>query len=289
MISKKIPFYFSIDFEDFYHDSLRALNIKDPESKPIAMRESYLKIKEISRKHFNNKKITFFVTGVLAEKMPDLIREINEDGHEIGCHYNFHDNINRSNRQEFAFNLDEAIKKIYTAINKKPIGFRAPNFAIDSHNYWAYEELSKRFMYDSSYKTSEHINKLKNQEDFLHDNNHLKEFFIFGMPTIIKNFSIRSGGTFLRLFSANTILKSMKKSHELGHVPLIYMHPYELTLNHEFWMKWRDLKSLPYKRRIYIWLRQIQWSHIGHNSVDKKIEHICKYFEHQGPMKYLVQ
>ena len=289
MTKNRLPFYFSIDFEDFHHDSLRALNVRDPQSKPEAMRESYKKIKELSKKYFNNKKMTFFVTGVLAEKMPELIREIHDDGHEIGCHYNFHDNINKTNRQEFAFNLDEAIRKIFNAINTKPVGFRAPNFAIDSHNNWAYEELSKRFLYDSSFKTSSNISELKTEQNFIYDNNHLKEFFIFGMPTMIKKFKIRSGGTFMRLFSSKTILKSMLMSHELGHVPLIYMHPYELTLNHEFWLHWKDLKSLSFNKKIYTWLRQIQWSHLGHQSVERKIKYICKFFEHQGPMKYLVQ
>ena len=81
----------------------------------------------------------------------------------------------------------------------------------------------------------------------------------------------------------------MFKSHELGHVPLIYMHPYELTLNHEFWMKWEDLKPLSINKRMYTWIRQMQWSHLGHKGVEKKLKHICRFFEHQGPMKYLVQ
>ena len=289
MTKEKVPFYFSIDFEDFHYDTLRALNIKNPSSKPNAMIKSYKKIKELSVKYFHNKKMTFFVTGILAEKMPSLISEIFNDGHEIGCHYNYHDNINQSNRKDFAYNLDKAIERISNATGTKPIGFRAPNFAIDPENYWAYEELSKRFVYDSSYKTSKNINDLKMQKDFTYGNTYLKEFFIFGMPTFTNSFRIRSGGTFMRLFSANTIIKSMFESFRHGHVPLIYMHPYELTLNHEFWISWNKLKSLPLGRKIYIWLRQMQWTHLGHKTVEKKIQNICQYFEHQGPMKYLVE
>ena len=43
-------------------------------------------------------------------------------------------------------NLDKAIERISNATGTKPISFRAPNFAIDPENYWAYEELSKRFV-----------------------------------------------------------------------------------------------------------------------------------------------
>ena len=62
---KKIPFYFSIDFEDFYYDSLRALNIQHPKSKEDALIKSYERIKDICKNYLSNKKITFFVTGVI--------------------------------------------------------------------------------------------------------------------------------------------------------------------------------------------------------------------------------
>ena len=81
----------------------------------------------------------------------------------------------------------------------------------------------------------------------------------------------------------------MYKTYESGHIPLIYMHPYEMVLDHEFWLSWQDLNRLPLAYRFYTWLRQVQWSHIGHKTVEKKISYICNYFEHQGPMKKLVE
>tara|TARA_Y100001936_G_scaffold224491_1_gene242139 strand:+ start:1663 stop:2535 length:873 start_codon:yes stop_codon:yes gene_type:complete len=286
---KKLPFYFSIDFEDFYYDSMRALEIDNPKSKEQALYNSYNSIKNICKSYLNNKKITFFVTGVLCRKMPELIKEISSDGHEIACHYNFHDDIKDSNREEFAENLDIAIDSIQKVAGYKPLGFRAPNFAINPDNYWAYEELSKRFEYDSSYKTSKNIESLEKEKNFIFDNNFLREFFIYGMPILGNKISFRSGGTFLRLFSKKLLLKSMKECHDMGHIPLIYMHPYEMTANHEFWISWNDLSKLDFKKRIYTWIRQTQWSHLGHKSVEGKIKYICKYFEHQGPMKNLIE
>ena len=285
---KKIPFYFSIDFEDFYYDSLRALNFQHPKTKEDALIKSYEKIKDICKKYLNDKKITFFVTGIVTRKMPELIKEIYNDGHEISCHYNYHDNINESNRKDFAYNLDIAIETIEKVTGEKPLGFRAPNFAIEPSNIWAYEELSKRFLYDSSYKTSLKTSELKQNKKFIYKNHQLEEFFIYGMPTIKNFFNIRSGGTFLRLFPSSLIIASMKKSYEEDHVPLLYLHPYELTLNHDFWINWDDLNFLPFFKKLYIFSRQTQWSHLGHKSVDKKINNICNFFEHQGPMKNLV-
>ncbi len=287
MIKKK-PFYFSIDFEDFYYDSMRALNVIDPKSKKDALNKSYERIKYICQKYLENKKITFFVTGIVAKKNPELIKQIHKDGHEISCHYYFHDDICLTNRENFANNLDLAINEIEKIIGEKPLGFRAPNFAIDRDNIWAYEELSKRFLYDSSYRTSLNISELKNQKKFTYKDYKLDEFFIYEMPTIRNIFNIRSGGTFLRLFPSNLIISSMNEGYKKGHIPLLYLHPYELTLNHDFWMSLDDLSFLTTMKKFYTYFRQLQWSHLGHKSVENKIKNITKFFTHQGPMKNLV-
>ena len=285
---EKIPFYFSIDFEDFTHDLGRSIGNPKPESREKALELSYLRAQYFSERFFNGKKITFFVTGILARKSPELIKKIFNDGHEIGCHYNFHDNINLTTREDFANNLDTAIESIHEIIGEKPLGFRAPNFAIDEENTWAYEELAKRFVYDSSFKTSVHINETLNDGQFDFNGNKLYEFCIFGLPILQGNFAVRTGGTFLRLFPVRLTIKAMKKTKELGHTPLIYMHPYEMTLNSDFWVSWKDLKYLKLPKRVIKWARQIQWSKLGHRGVEKKLQDICEIFEHQGPMKLLI-
>ena len=53
-----------------------------------------LHIKQYSSKNkLNNSKFTFFCTGILAQKYPDIIKQISNDGHEIACHYYHHDNL----------------------------------------------------------------------------------------------------------------------------------------------------------------------------------------------------
>jgi hypothetical protein len=283
----KLPFYFSIDLEDQVYDVGRAIGNPDPEIREKALFRSYERFSYLADKYLNSRKITFFTTGVLARNCPELIKKIHQDGHEIACHYNFHDHINLSNRKDFARNLDEAIESIEHVIGEKPIGFRAPSFSIEPENIWAYEELAKRFLYDSSFRTSEPM-KLKNRQ-FQFNGDKLYEFFIYENPVLLKSFKMKSGGTFFRLFSASYTLDTMKKSYELGHIPLIYMHPYELTLNKDFWISWHDYRYLSFFKRIYKWSRQTQWSHLGHYGVERKLEIICNSFEHKGPMKLLTE
>jgi len=288
MIEKKMPFYFSIDFEDFYHDSLRALGKQSPESQEDALYNSYERIKKIQKKYLSNRPITFFVTGILAKKMPDLISKIYKDGNEISCHYNFHDDIHECSRSELAENLDIAIENIYKITGEKPLGFRAPNFAINEDDLWAYEEISKRFRYDSSYKTSHKFDELDINKSISNNGEKFNEYYVFCMPIINNLFKIKSGGTYLRLFPVKFILKCLEKTYKMGHVPLIYLHPYELTLNKNFWIKWDELSFLPLNKRLNWWFRQNQWARFGHHKIENKLDKICRHFEHQGPMRNLL-
>tara|TARA_Y100000590_G_C15664162_1_gene993839 strand:- start:450 stop:1316 length:867 start_codon:yes stop_codon:yes gene_type:complete len=281
----KIPFFFSIDFEDYYHDKKRQLGHKNPTVLEAPLWKSYEKIQILSKNFFNGKKITFFTTGVVARSVPDLLAQIAKDGHEVGCHYNFHDSIHSSNKEDFKKNLDIAIESIYKATGTLPKGFRAPNFDIKPEDNWAFEEISKRFDYDSSYITKDSLNDILPEKKFKFGNNSLYEFFVFSKPVLGSKFSLRSGGTFLRLFPTIFTINTMKETYRKGHMPLLYMHPYEFLNDYEFWVPWKDFINLSLPKRLYKWSRQIQWLKVGNKNVFKKLNKILSIFEHQGPMK----
>ena len=54
---KKKPFYLSIDFEDFYYNSLRDLKCENPKTKEEALIKSYERIKYICKQYLDNKKM----------------------------------------------------------------------------------------------------------------------------------------------------------------------------------------------------------------------------------------
>ncbi len=78
----KLPFCFSIDLEDQTYDVGRAIGNPCPEIREEALYTSYDKASYFSEKFFEGKKITFFITGILARNCPDLIKQIHQDGHE---------------------------------------------------------------------------------------------------------------------------------------------------------------------------------------------------------------
>jgi len=285
---KKIPFYLSIDFEDYYHDKRREIGHEKSEFKIKSLWKSYNRINSICDSLFDSKKFTFFCTGVVAKAAPDLLKKISNDGHELACHYNYHDSISKTTRENFVKNLDIAIDNIYRASGETPRGFRAPNFDVKPENVWAYEEISKRFKYDSSYITSLHSEKVFNKSLFNFKKNNLFEYFIFANPFFSNKIKLRSGGTFLKLFPTSLTINTMRKSHDNGYSSLLYLHPYEFLSDYEFWIPLKDFSKYYFPKNLIKYARQIQWHKIGNKSIEKKLKKIASIFEHQGPMEHFV-
>ena len=65
-------------------------------------------------------------------------------------------------------------------------------------------------------------------------------------PKFNNLFKIKSGGTFLRVFPFEWTLKCLNQSFAKGHIPIVYLHPYEIDLHSEFWIEWKDLKFLKF-------------------------------------------
>jgi hypothetical protein len=285
---KKHKVYISIDLEDFSHDYNRLFGSQIILKNSNALNKSYERIKDISNKYLDNKKMTFFVTGICARQNPELIKKIHSDGHEIACHYNYHDSIKNQNPEIFRKNLKIAKQSIEEIIGEEILGFRAPYFAIGPNDDWAYEIIAEEFRYDSSYKTSLNFHDAKNEYKKNNRASQLTEFFIFEYKFLFQ-LKMKSGGTFFRFFPAKWIKSVLMQQVNDGHTPLIYFHPYEFTLNAEFWVPFRYFKHCGIFKGLLAWARQIQWLIIGHRNLDKKLSFILQDFEHQGPMKDLLK
>ncbi|AKB79902.1 Polysaccharide deacetylase [Methanosarcina horonobensis HB-1 = JCM 15518] len=92
-------------------------------------------------------KATFFVTGEMAEKYPDLIRRIPEEGHELGCHGYTHARFDRMREEEAKISLKQA-GYVLRQFEKRVVSFRAPNLQFPESYLELLEE--EGFRYDSS-------------------------------------------------------------------------------------------------------------------------------------------
>jgi polysaccharide deacetylase family protein (PEP-CTERM system associated) len=89
----------------------------------------------------SNSKASFFVVGWIAEKYPEVVREINRRGYEIGSHTHLHQLVYEQDRNTFYKDVDRSIKTIEDCIGSKVSMFRAPGFSITEENKWAFEVL----------------------------------------------------------------------------------------------------------------------------------------------------
>jgi polysaccharide deacetylase family protein (PEP-CTERM system associated) len=94
---------------------------------------------------------TFFCLGWIAERYPDLIREIHQQGHEIACHGYAHKLIYNQSMEEFTEDIRKAKAILEDIIGEEVIGYRAPSYSITKQSEWAFEVLMEEgFEYDSS-------------------------------------------------------------------------------------------------------------------------------------------
>lgn len=96
-------------------------------------------------------KATFFILGWIAERNPDLVREIDARGHEVASHGYSHAKASTQTPDEFYQDVLKAKLLLEGIIGKPVIGYRAPSFSIGKGNEWAFAKLKQAgYAYTSS-------------------------------------------------------------------------------------------------------------------------------------------
>jgi polysaccharide deacetylase family protein (PEP-CTERM system associated) len=94
---------------------------------------------------------TFFVVGQVAERYPDLIREILDRGHEVACHTHTHRQLDRHTASTLTEDLERNLDALDRCGAERIEGFRAPTFSMSEQTRWVYEVLEHLgFRYSSS-------------------------------------------------------------------------------------------------------------------------------------------
>ena len=85
---------------------------------------------------------TFFCVGKMAADFPAVVRKISDAGHEVGCHSNTHQWLNKMTYEQVKEDTHAAVDSLQQCIGKKVESYRAPAFSIGSNNKWAFEVLA---------------------------------------------------------------------------------------------------------------------------------------------------
>ena len=224
----------SVDLEDYYCD----LDFKKWDVFENRVIENTNTILDLFEKY--DVKATFFTLGYIAEKFPELIREIDKRGHEIASHSYSHQDIRKISKEEFEVDLKKSINVLEKITGKKVLGFRAPYFSIDKKSFWAMEILSKYVKYDSSiFPVRTPLYGVPNAPRIMYKPNILNpemkdpnsKLIEFPMAThrisIIGNIPI-AGGFHLRFLPYTYIKYGLRKFNKNNNSFIFYIHPKDL-------------------------------------------------------------
>ena len=110
--------------------------------------QSAISYEESSNK---NIKATFFILGWLAERLPHLVREIQDRGHEVASHGFDHNLCNEEPKDRLKQDLLDSKKLLEDIISAPVFGYRAPSFSISDDTLKVIEECG--YLYDSSFNS----------------------------------------------------------------------------------------------------------------------------------------
>ncbi len=96
-------------------------------------------------------KMTFFILGWIAERLPNLIREIQKRGHEIASHGYNHNLCYRESRKDLEKDLRHSKKLLEDLVGVPIYGYRAPSFSINEDILKMIQHCG--YQYDSSYNS----------------------------------------------------------------------------------------------------------------------------------------
>ena len=198
----------------------------------------------VSRVDYNTRKIadllsehstkaTFFVLGWVAERQPDLVKDLAMQGHEIASHGYGHELVHTQTPTQFREDVRRSKQILEDLISRPVVGYRAPSFSITHQTEWAIPVLFEEgYRYDSSIynrfrgaqwgtATMAGTYRLETKAGPIWE----------GSPSTMSACGLQlpvAGGGYFRLFpyaASKMFLKSLEKQ---GSQLVMYFHPWEL-------------------------------------------------------------
>lgn len=229
----------TIDVEDWFHPELVRDHVDLAKAEGRAPEAVSILLNLLNKYRV---KATFFILGEVAGRFPGLIRQLHQEGHELGCHGMSHrmlrDLGEKAFRQEL-IDFRSLMKGILGNVEIK--GFRAPTFSLDLDTRWALPVLNDfGYRYDSSiFPTKIFLNRIygvKNAPRFPYrisfddpgredPNSPLWEF----PAALVQMMNVRfpfSGGFYLRAIPFSLFKRALKRINQEGPFN-IYLHPWE--------------------------------------------------------------
>lgn len=225
----------TVDVEDYYHVAAFA-KVIDPtswEQWPSRVEANTRRLLALFEQH--NIKITFFILGWVAERYPQLVRDIQAAGHEIASHGYSHQLIYRQTPEVFRAETAKS-KQILEDISQSPItGYRAASYSITRNSLWALDILAELgFTWDSSIFPTRHDNygiPGSPEEPYritTHSGASLVEFPLTTAKVLGQAVPAAGGGYFRQYPYALSRWLFNRASDNQAKPQIFYLHPWEI-------------------------------------------------------------
>ena len=225
---------FSVDVEDYFHvEAFR--HVVDPADwGSMEQRVEPNTRRLLGLLNEFDVKATFFVLGWVAERRPNLVKDILEAGHEVGIHGYDHRPITTMTPSGFREDIRRA-KGIVEDITGQPVlGYRAPTYSVVKDTLWALDVmLEEGLRYDSSIFPIVHdrygipdAQRYPWVEE--RGDDRPSEFPISTIRLVGRNLPFVGGG-YLRLLPMPYVRWGMRRViRSEGRPTMVYVHPWEI-------------------------------------------------------------
>jgi len=224
----------TVDVEDYFHVTAfeNYVDFNDWGKFDSRIEKNTRRLLELLNRE--NTKATFFFLGWVAEKYKNLVREVKDQGHEIGCHSFSHKMIFAQKKEEFKEDTKRAKSILENLIGERVIGYRAPTYSITKDSLWALDILIEMgFQYDSSIFPIHHdrygIPNFPRNPHYV-EREGVGRILEFPLSTVkVLNYNIPiAGGGYFRLFPYKFIQWGIKRINLVENkFAIIYVHPWE--------------------------------------------------------------
>ncbi len=200
-------------------------------------------------------KATFFILGWIAEKLPDLVRQIHQRGHEVASHGYNHELPTKLEPQAIMEDLCSSKKLLEDLIGKEITGYRAPSFAADNRILNLVYQAGYR--YDASYNSFAAHGRY-GKMDFSQSEKKCGYYAVshdfFEIP--VTNLHLGNtilpigGGGYFRLIPFPVFRQAVKQAMKREKIFMFYAHPWEIDpdqprVDHAPWkLKFRHYVNL---------------------------------------------
>ena len=221
----------TVDVEDYFQVSAMAPHIaRDSwDTQPCRVERNVQRLLAMFAQHQAH--ATFFTLGWIAERYPQLVRDIVAGGHELASHGYGHLRASDQSRVDFTQDVQRA-KGLLEDIGGRAVqGYRAPSFSIGHSNPWAFDVLL-----ESGYRYSSSVYPVQHDHYGMPDAPRfpyaarpgLVEIPITTTRVMGRNLPAGGGGYF-RLAPYRLSRWALRRVNTIDRRPAIfYMHPWEI-------------------------------------------------------------